>query len=325
MIIPEYWAEGRVQERRKGRQITIRRFGWSDTSQAEAQTNADARAEEALQRMLSGERLARREPKIPYNGAEGVPIREEILSRHGETIITRNSYGARCLNTPTTLFADIDFQDIPTSRTTLAVIGFLLLFAAGAGWLAHSKALGIALALVAIIGGRTLVLSLHRAMQKKNGGEFQMARSRIDAFIRQHPTWNLRLYRTPAGLRILVTHRPFSPQDPEVVDLFQKLRTDPLYVKMCLNQQCFRARVSPKPWRIGIQAHIKPRPGTWPVSEEQLPKRNAWVANYEASAKDYSACTYLTSVGSGVIHPAIQPVQELHDDLCRAFCQGPIA
>jgi len=36
-----------------------------------------------------------------------VPIREEIVSRHGDTIITRNSYGARCLNTPNALFADI--------------------------------------------------------------------------------------------------------------------------------------------------------------------------------------------------------------------------
>ena len=78
----------------------VRRFGWSDNSQDAAQVNADERAQEALQRLLSGEKLPRREPKVPYNGGEGVPIREEIVSRHGETIITRNSYEARCLNTP---------------------------------------------------------------------------------------------------------------------------------------------------------------------------------------------------------------------------------
>jgi len=95
MIVPQFWAEGRVRGRHDGRQVTVRRFGWSDTSQADAQANADDRAAEALRRVLAGERLDRREPKVPYNGADGLPIREEIVARHGDTIITRNSYGAR--------------------------------------------------------------------------------------------------------------------------------------------------------------------------------------------------------------------------------------
>lgn len=28
MIVPEYWAEARQQVRHKGRQVTVRRFGW---------------------------------------------------------------------------------------------------------------------------------------------------------------------------------------------------------------------------------------------------------------------------------------------------------
>lgn len=107
MIVPQYWAEARVQQL-EPRQITVRRSGWSDISQEEAQAHAEARAREALERIASGEALSRREPRVPYNGAEGVPIREEILERHGETIITRNVYGARCLNTPDVAFADVD-------------------------------------------------------------------------------------------------------------------------------------------------------------------------------------------------------------------------
>ena len=34
---------------------------------------------------------------------------------------------------------------------------------------------------------------------------------------------------------------------------------DPIYVQMCLRQHCFRARVSSKPWRIGIGQHLRPR------------------------------------------------------------------
>jgi hypothetical protein len=57
---------------------------------------------------MAGRPLIPREPKVPYNGAVGVPIREEILARYGAAVITRNSHGARCLNTPDILFADVD-------------------------------------------------------------------------------------------------------------------------------------------------------------------------------------------------------------------------
>ncbi len=69
------------------------------------------RAEEALARIVAGESVCRREPKVPYNGADGVPIREEVLGRYGDEVITRNAYGARCLNSPTALFADVDFDN----------------------------------------------------------------------------------------------------------------------------------------------------------------------------------------------------------------------
>ena len=37
-------------------------------------------------------------------GGIGLPIREEVLARNGDDVITRNSYGARCLNEPDVLF-----------------------------------------------------------------------------------------------------------------------------------------------------------------------------------------------------------------------------
>ncbi len=110
MIVPSFWAEGRVAERTGGKQVTVRRFGWSDESQAAAQAHADLRVREAFDRVQRGEQLPRFEYKRAYNGAEGVPIREEILERHGDVIITRNGYGARCLNTPNVLFADLDVK-----------------------------------------------------------------------------------------------------------------------------------------------------------------------------------------------------------------------
>ena len=42
MIIPKYWAEARLQHRDRKRQITVRRFGWSDVGEAEAMAGAGA-------------------------------------------------------------------------------------------------------------------------------------------------------------------------------------------------------------------------------------------------------------------------------------------
>src|SRR5688572_18920533 len=124
MIVPDYWVEARKQHRSAGKQVTVRRFGWSATSESDALAMAERRAEEALHRILSGEKLERRERKAAYNGAFGVPIREEVLSRHGEEVITRNSYGAHCLNTPRALFADVDFSNAPLARQ--AIVAFAL-------------------------------------------------------------------------------------------------------------------------------------------------------------------------------------------------------
>ncbi len=325
MIVPQYWAEGRHQQRQGKRQITVRRFGWSDTSQAEAQANADRRAEEALQRLIAGEKLPRREPKMPYNGADGMPIREEILARQGDAILTRNAYGAKCLNTPNVLFADIDYHNEHKSTLILVALSgatFLLLLA---GLLTSSRG-AFLLALLALFALGYLVLKiLDRFRLGLNRRAKARALCRVKAFAVTHPDWHLRLYRTPAGLRVLVMHQTFQPDDPAVAECFRALGTDPVYVRMCRNQQCFRARVSPKPWRIGVSQHLRPRPGVWPVAPERLHLRQEWVEKYEAAARDYASCAFVESLGSSAVHPDARRVQELHDELCRANSQLPLA
>ncbi|UXI69185.1 hypothetical protein [Tahibacter amnicola] len=69
---------------------------------------AEQRANAALAQVVSGQNLRRRESREPYGLSQGLPIREEVLARHDEVVITRNSYGAQCLNTPDVLIADID-------------------------------------------------------------------------------------------------------------------------------------------------------------------------------------------------------------------------
>ena len=128
---------------------------------------------------------------------------------------------------------------------------------------------GIGLALfvwvAAFIVMATTVHFLYRAISGGIERRVRAARKRIARFVASHPGWAVRVYRTPSGLRAMATHQRFAPNDPAVTAFFDAVGADPVYVRMCINQQCFRARLTPKPWRIGISAHMKPRPGVWPA------------------------------------------------------------
>lgn len=318
MIVPEFWAEGRIKARIDDHQVTVRRFGWSDISQEEAQAHADERAQAALKEIAAGEMVEKYEPKMAYNGAEGVPIREEILARHGEAVITRNLYGARCLNTPDVLFADVDFGQSVPLKLSCSVYLTLVAFATGLGlWQGSVKVTVISL-LISLVVGSPLALALFRLFEKATGGPCERAHQRIRQFSRKHPDWHLRVYETPKGLRVLVMHTTFGARDEAVQHFFEALDADPIYVRMCRNQHCFRARLSPKPWRIGIREHIRPRPGYWPVKPEHLPARHRWIAAYEAKAQGYAACRFLERLGSNNVHPTADAMRIIHDELCQA-------
>jgi hypothetical protein len=59
MLIPHYWAEARLQHKAAGKQVTVRRWGWSDASQTDAQTLAEKRVQDAMQRAPRPRGLAR--------------------------------------------------------------------------------------------------------------------------------------------------------------------------------------------------------------------------------------------------------------------------
>lgn len=319
MIVPDHWAEAVRQHRSKGRQVTVRRFGWSETSEADAVGMAEQRADEALRRIVQGEKLATREPKVAYNGASGVPIREEVLARHGEEVITRNAYGARCLNSPRALFADVDFEPGETLAGILWTFGVLACASVLAGVLNRSWGMALSFIVLSAIFATSVRSLAGQVLVRLQGGYEKLARRRIARFVSAHASWNLRLYRTPAGYRVLVTHRPFDATEQEVQDFFKAIASDPVYVRMCVNQRCFRARLTAKPWRVGLDSHIRPRPGVWPVRAEHMEKRRQWIASYEARAASAAACHFVEALGSGVIDPEIRRVMDLHDRLSGAL------
>lgn len=321
MIIPKYWAEARLHHRDRKRQVTVRRFGWSDIGEFEAQTHADARVREAFDRAMAGETLLRRERRVAYNGADGVPIREEIVDRAGDTVITRNGYGALCLNTPNVLFADIDFDKkrgcafTVWSMVATAIMIFVVLWSI-------PQTVPLALVLAPVIGGLILGPGLAYALDRSWivlwGGDERYARRRVAGFLRKRSDWRVRVYRTPAGLRLLALHRLFDPREPEVAACFHALGVDPTYAQMCFKQNCFRARISPKPWRIGLQRLRAPYAAVWRPAHADLPVCRLWIDVYEREAECYASCRFTESLGTGRTDPSAEAVQLLHDMFCRA-------
>lgn len=325
VIVPEYWAEARLQERRGARQVTVRRFGWSDTGLAEAEMHAGARAREALERIFAGESLPRRERAQAY-GEAGLPIREEILRREGDAVITRNAYGAHCLNTPDVLFADVDFA--APAATARAILGawIVLVVAVTALAVAHSRwglaiggaVLALPIAAVVAYAGSAITLRLR-------GGAERVALRRVRAYGEAHREVCLRVYRTPAGLRVLAAHRTYDPAGDEAADLFRACGVDRLYATMCRQQRCFRARLTGKPWRMGVPGHMRPRPGVWPVQEALRPLREAWIRDYEARVPGFAACRYLETIGEGAVDAHVAAIVELHDRESGALSERPLA
>lgn len=98
------------------------------------------------------------------------------------------------------------------------------------------------------------------------------AQQKVQTFIETHPDWGLRVYRTPMGLRLLGTHAPMSSVD--ALPALQQLSNDACYIRLCQQQGCFRARLSGKPWRMGLRAMPK---AYWPVAGTALAARVAWI------------------------------------------------
>lgn len=332
MQVPEFWAEAREEGKVNGKRRVVRRFGWSETSQLEADALALLRAREALQDLQQGKQVAARERKAGY-GERGLPIREEVVARSNSMVVTRNSYGARCLNEPDVLFADVDVEVVLDARIERAFVlasrTTLLLGIATAVVLLvlNGKLLAIPTFFVALVLAWRIRAVRDRLRERPGVREAarDSARSRIERAVAAIPGARFALYESPAGFRVLALHATADPRSAATRSCFQAFGTDPCYAQMCELQACFRARVSAKPWRIGVQKNVPPRNGTWPVKPVHLPRRTAWIDDYEQKAAGFAACRYLEDFGTGGIDPRCAEVQRAHDAMAQARTQLPLA
>jgi hypothetical protein len=156
------------------------------------------------------------------------------------------------------------------------------------------------------------------------GGTKEIAMKAIREFPKNNPDWHLRVYRTPGGYRLLVMHKTFNPKGEETLRFLKAVNSDPLYIQMCKNQNCFRARVSPKPWRIGVE-RMGPRPGVWPIKPERIPARVSWVNNYDKVSSGYASCKFIEKLGSDISDPKAEYIRALHDKYCKSDSELKLA
>ena len=276
MKFPRHWAKAAAE--------SFECWRWSDVSAEEARVQAETAVRAIAERARNSGGLPDRYD--PY-GYPDRPLREELLRQFrngaGEltAAITRNASGCQVLNTARAMFVDVDFPE-PKPAGLLASLKRLFAPAPPQKSVAEDQAAGT------------------------------LAKAR--AWVKAHPGWCWRAYRTRAGLRLLATHALFEPKSPLVEEVFEALGSDALYRRLCKAQESFRARLTPKPWRCGIE----PLRVRWPWADS---RREAifkqWEEQYRHVSAGFATCRLVAEIGEKQIRPELQSLVEVHDQLTR--------
>jgi len=251
---------------------------WSERSLDEALALACQAAQILADRFAAGDLPPKHGGYYPDR-----PLREPVLSEIKNNsggraaVVTRNAYGCLVLNTARVMFVDVDLPE-PKSAG-----GFL------------KKLFG---------GPKT---------PKADDAQGNIV-AKAEAWTKAHPGWGWRVYRTRAGLRLLATHDMFDPESAASQDVFQALGADPLYQRLCKVQKCFRARLTPKPWRCGLRR----KPERWPWPDGRAEKSfQKWAAQYQSCSFNWATCELVQTIGNREIHPEVQLILGLHDQTTR--------
>ena len=249
---------------------------WSSNSVAEAQSLADQAAQQLAERFRHGNFPPKHGGYYP-NRPFREPVLHEIKNDAGETaaVITRNSYGCLVLNTARVMFVDVDLPEPKSPGLFSRLFGK----PSAAPVVTESSAL-----------------------------------AKVENWTRNNSDWGWRIYRTRAGLRLLATHALFDPEAAASDGVFDALGADPLYRQLCTTQKCYRARLTPKPWRCGVRH----KPERWPFLDARAEKHfQKWEAQYQSFAAGWATCELVKEIGNDTVHPAVQPILAIHDRMTR--------
>ncbi len=270
MRVARYWAYGEITATAPDG-VEEHRALWrgSDVSEDEARAEVARALEAAAERVRAGRE---KHEAGWYDYAESTrpePLIEDLRNDEGERIaaVTLNRYGASIINTARVPFIDVDLPE-----------------RGGGGGLAR------------LFGRR-----------KPAGDPQSEAIERLDAWVRERPARSARVYRTAAGLRYLLPATEMDPSGEEARALMERLGADERYANLCRVQGCYRARLSPKPWRIGVPSPLNMRYGREPK------ETGDWNETYERACAGYAVCELAAELGGAPPTPAGERVIEMHD------------
>ena len=292
MLIPRYWARAtaRVERSPVGGVREVASWRWSETSAEEAAARAAVAVSALAARLDAGERFPDR-----YLYGDRRPLREEIVREIAAdrgspaAAVTRNSYGCLVLNTARAAFVDVDLDTVEPPRRL--------------GWTLFSVVFG------ASAPGR-------------RANETIAPPQLLHDWLEEDGARGARVYRTAAGFRYLLTGAPVEPASDDADRMLAALGSDPLYRRLCRAQNCFRARLTPKPWRCGARS---PRGGYPRLGRRAVSEFERWLRSYDRKRAGYAACRFVGALGAAEVAPEIAPIVELHDRWSDAQTGLPLA
>ncbi|MCL2743078.1 MAG: hypothetical protein FWE67_04435 [Planctomycetaceae bacterium] len=258
--IPRYWGYVKTED------------GWylwrsSPTSQADAEEEA-RKAVRRISEYHQGNRPPAEE--YPYGVTLREKLLEEINDRKGQLrgFITRNHAGAEVLNVRNVMFLDWDTPVVypPLNGCLFGLFSWIgRLFGGKSEPEPPLKPIDTP---HVRIGSIFMNPRIGRVCYEKPNPEWDArtpeaweeqypwtAVQELGKFMQQvtkTPEWGVRIYKTAAGYRGIVTHALFDPTDPETLKLMERFECDPQYIRLCKRQESFRARITPKGWRCGL-------------------------------------------------------------------------
>jgi hypothetical protein len=154
------------------------------------------------------------------------------------------------------------------------------------------------------------------AFRQRGGGPWQSTFDDLCTVLGSERGTGFRIYRTAAGFRILATTHEFEPESASARELMTSVGADDAFIRLCGVQKTFRARLTPKPWRCGVDQP----PNQFPRQATEDQDRFAdWLSQYEHACRRRATCQFLGSVGPKAKHQRVAPIIAFHDRETKAF------
>jgi hypothetical protein len=133
----------------------------------------------------------------------------------------------------------------------------------------------------------------------------------------KYQEYGFRIYETFQGARVIVLGRDFDARDRDTMKIMSEFHCDELYMAICQKQGCFRARLTPKPYRMNMRRYKVRFPREGDDSEFQ-----EWLADYEKESRNFNVCRFIEQVGA---KQYLSDVARLHDEITGVNFHQPLA